>query len=82
MKNKLVPLGYDDYEYGCVELEEADGKLYMSVDMWSAGDWEEIPEYLFRALERYRGERITAEQEKRLEDRKELASLRLFRWGW
>lgn len=36
--------------YGSLYVKEEDGKFYWSVENWDGHHWDEIPEYLYRAL--------------------------------
>ena len=43
--------------YGGLEVQQQDGRFYWAIMDWCKETWEEIPEYLFIALNRFEDER-------------------------
>jgi hypothetical protein len=46
--------------YGGLEVCQEDGRFLWAIMDWCAETWEEIPEYLFLALNRFQDERQQA----------------------
>jgi hypothetical protein len=46
--------------YGGLEVQQQDGRFFWAIMDWCAETWEEIPEYLFLALNRFQDERQQA----------------------
>ena len=42
--------------YGCLEVKEEEGAYYWSIENWSGHTWQEIPEYLYTALNTFQDE--------------------------
>lgn len=54
----MRPIGTVGIYYSSfLEVEERDGKYYWNIQSWKGSYWEEIPEYLYRALNRFEDER-------------------------
>lgn len=47
--------------YGCLSVKQENGKFFWSIKNWDDHRWSEIPEYLFKALNRYEKQRKKAE---------------------
>lgn len=43
--------------YGCLEIKEEDGDYYWAIEDYSGTSWEQIPAYLFDALNQFEDER-------------------------
>ena len=43
-------------QYGSLKVKQEDGKFAWSIENWDGDEWEEIPEYLFAALNRFEDE--------------------------
>lgn len=54
MSNKQI--GSIGNYYGCLEVKQDGDKYYWSAEDWDGHDWEEIPEYLYRALVKFEEE--------------------------
>lgn len=45
--------------YGCLSIKEEAGRYFWSIGNYDGHSWEEIPEYLYRALVQYEEGRVT-----------------------
>ena len=43
--------------YGGLNIAISDDKYYWGIENWDGTEWEEIPKYLFDAINRYEDER-------------------------
>ena len=56
--SEIRDIGWIANSYGGLTVKEKDGKYFWAVQDYDGGyDWDEIPEYLFAALNRYENER-------------------------
>jgi hypothetical protein len=46
--------------YGCLRVKQEGGEFAWSIEDWDGEYWEEIPEYLFVALNRFQDEKGSA----------------------
>jgi hypothetical protein len=46
--------------YGCLKVKQEGGEFAWSIENWDGEHWEEIPEYLFVALNRFQDEKGSA----------------------
>lgn len=42
--------------YGSLKVQQEDGRFFWAIENWDGDRWEEIPEYLFLALNRFEDE--------------------------
>ena len=42
--------------YGNLSIKEEEGKYYWSIENWDGNYWQEIPEYLYLALNKFEDE--------------------------
>lgn len=47
--------------YGCLSVKEEGDKFYWSIENYDGNHWEEIPQYLYDALNRHQDELDEAE---------------------
>lgn len=43
--------------YGGLSVKQENGKFFWSIENWDGQHWSEVPEYLFKALNRYEKQR-------------------------
>ena len=55
-KDNARNIGYIGNYYGGLAIKEEDGKFYWSIENWGGHDWDECPEYLFKALTQHQDE--------------------------
>jgi hypothetical protein len=53
-------IGHICNTYGSLEVCKEDGRFFWAIMDWCEETWEEIPEYLFLALNRFQDERQQA----------------------
>jgi len=44
--------------YGCLEVKVENGKYFWGIENWDGTHWQEIPEYLYAALNKFEDEAI------------------------
>ena len=48
--------------YGGLDVKEEDGKFFWSIENYDGHDWDEIPEYLYLAFNKFQDEAESAKQ--------------------
>ena len=56
-------IGTISNHFGWLEVQQQDGRFFWAIMDWCAETWEEIPEYLFLALNRFEDETQQAAKE-------------------
>ena len=54
---KTIAVGDIGNYYGGLNIKESEGKFFWSIENYDGYDWEEIPEYLYQTLIKYKNER-------------------------